>query len=174
MASDLTMQLIIKHGTPRDLPIALDLLKKAAEWLNTKEINYWQDWKNPSAAHIEWIESGFEKSEFHLAYNKDNVIVGMYRLQFSDDLFWGKREDKAGYIHSFTTNRDFKGHNIGHLILQNIERELIENGFDYLRLDCSPEVKGLCYYYEAYGFQPKETVVVHGEELRLYEKPLNR
>ena len=164
------MEITIKNANSENIEIAFALLKRAAAWLESKNIDYWQNWKNPPSAHKKWIEDGFSKGEFFFIYNCENTIIGMYRLQFDDEMFWGKQDDKAGYIHSFTIDRKFKGRGVGYLILKGIERELAEKGFEYLRLDCSPDIKGLCDYYESYGFQSRETVLVHGEKLRLYEK----
>jgi len=97
----------------------------------------------------------------------------MYRLQLSDEIFWGKRNDKAGYVHSFTTNRNYSGKGMGYLILKAIEEDLAEKNFDYLRLDCSPDIAGLCKYYENYGFEPKEIVEIQDFKVRLYEKKIN-
>lgn len=167
------MELTIRNAKSNDIDTALDLLNKAALWLKYKNLDYWQNWLNPLDEHIAWIKQGFDKDEFYFVYNSQNIIVGMYRLQSSDEMFWGKRNDKAGYIHSFTTKREFKGYHIGYMILKTIEEELLKKNFDYLRLDCSPDIKGLCNYYEEYGFVPKETTVIHGEKLRLYEKKIN-
>lgn len=170
---DNTVDITIRSGKLDELRVALDLLCKAAVWLRNKNIDYWQNWIDPPDTHIQWIKSGFENGDFYFVHDSENRIVGMYRLQYSDEEFWGKRNDKAGYIHSFTTNRDYAGKGIGNFILQSIEKELAQNGVNYLRLDCSPDVEGLCKYYESYGFKPKETVFVHGEKLRLYEKKIS-
>lgn len=167
------MKLTIRSAKSNEINIALNLLNKAALWLKDKSIDYWQNWLNPSDEHIAWIKQGFDNGEFYFVFNSQNAIMGMYRLQYTDEMFWGKQTDKAGYIHSFTTNRDFKGNNIGYQVLKTIEEELLKKSFAYLRLDCSPAIVGLCNYYENYGFVPKETVVIHGEELRLYEKKIN-
>ena len=118
-------------------------------------------------------KEGFDRGEFNFVYGGENTIVGMYRLQFADEQFWGERCDRAGYVHSFTTGREHRGRGLGYRILCGIENELSENGFDYMRLDCSPDIKRLCEYYEDFGFEPKEIVVVQGYRLRLYEKKLN-
>lgn len=167
------MELTTRNAKSNEINIALNLLNKAALWLKNKNIDYWQNWLNPSDEYVAWIKQGFDNGEFYFVHNSQNVIVGMYRLQHTDELFWGKRNDKASYIHSFTTNRDFKGNRIGYLILKTIEEELVKKNFDYLRLDCSPNIEALCNYYENYGFVPKETIIVHGEKLRLYEKKIN-
>jgi len=167
------MKFTIKKAEPNEINIAYDLLNSAAVWLRDKKVDYWQNWLDPPAEHIEWIKQGFDNGEFYFVYNSENVIMGMYRLQYSDEMFWGKQNDKAGYIHSFTTNRDFKGQGIGDLILNMIEEELAGQGFEYLRLDCSSDIEGLCAYYENYGFEPKEIIYLYGEKLRLYEKKIN-
>ena len=164
------MEITIKNASPKDMEVAFDFLKKAAVWLKGKNIDYWQNWKNPTDIHMQWIKDGFDRGEFFFVYNCENTIVGMYRLQFSDEMFWGRRDDKAGSIHSFTTNREFKRQGVGCLILNTIEKELDEKGFAYLRLTCSPDIKGLCDYYENYGFQSRGIILLYGEKLRLYEK----
>ena len=166
------MELFIRKGKSDELTIVFDLLYNAAIWLKNEKVDYWQNWLAPSELHLNWIKEGLDNGEFYFVYSNEDIIVGMYRLQYSDEMFWGKRNDKAGYIHSFTTNREYKGKKIGFRILESIEKGLLEIGSDYLRLDCSPDIKGLCKYYEDYGFEPRETVIVHGQTLRLYEKKM--
>jgi len=165
------MEITIRNCNLSDLNIAFDLLYKAAVWLKGKTIDYWQVWLNPPDIYVAWIKQGFDNGEFYFVYSAGN-LVGMYRLQCSDEIFWGKRNDKAGYIHSFTTNRELKGKGLGYAILSTIEKELHIKGFDYFRLDCSPDIDGLCKYYEDYGFKPRGIVFVHEENVQLYEKKI--
>ena len=164
------MELNIKQAKADEIDTACKMLYDAALWLQGKQIDYWQNWLNPSKEHIAWIARGFENREFYFAYDEKNTIAGMYRLQFEDEFFWGKNNDKAAYIHSFTTRRDMAGKGIGKLILDVIEKQSKSSGIVYLRLDCSPEIAGLCKYYESYGFVRVKEVVVYGQTLRLYEK----
>ena len=147
------------------------MLKESAEWLRVRKIDYWQDWHKPSKQYKEWIMEGIRKGEFNFALD-DDIILGMFRLQYEDELFWGKRTDLSGYIHSFTTKRMYKGKGIGKLILNDIEKMLYEKGVTILRLDCGTKIDGLCKYYEKYGFEPKSEICLHGETLKLYEKKI--
>jgi ribosomal protein S18 acetylase RimI-like enzyme len=97
----------------------------------------------------------------------------MYRLQDQDELFWGRRDDKAGYIHSFTTRREHHNQGIGRRILEDIETALKAEKKEYLRLDCGRDNPGLRAYYERYGFQNAGEIRVEGETLNLYEKALS-
>jgi hypothetical protein len=56
-------------------------------------------------------------------------------------------------------------------MLKKIEEKLSEEGIGYMRLDCSG--KGLCQYYEAYGFKSKGTADINGAKLTLYEMEIH-
>ena len=105
---------------------------------------------------------------------KNDEIVGMFRLQFSDEMFWGKMKDKAGYIHSFTTKRSLAGCGIGEEILNYIEKMLLSKSINLIRLDCGADNKGLCNYYENLGFEKVGQTNVDGEKLNLYEKEITK
>ncbi len=165
------MELVFRIAEEKEMSTAFSLLREAALWLNHKGINYWQDWLSPAPEYINWIKSGFENNEFYFTLSA-NQIVGMFRLQFSDEMFWGKSEDRAGYIHSLTTKRDLKGRGIGRAILDHLENSLVDRGIDFLRLDCSSSIEGLCRYYESNGFKTAGTVSIFGETMTLYEKDL--
>jgi ribosomal protein S18 acetylase RimI-like enzyme len=163
------MALIHRIAKPNELDIAFTLLKEAALWLKEKHIDYWQNWIDPPQYYREWIYDGFQHNEFRFVYDNDD-LVGMYRLQFNDEKFWGKREDKAGYIHSFTTKREYYSKGIGHKILDEIEIKLKAEKIKYLRLDCGSKNKELCSYYEHYGFLRVGEIELDGTKQSLYEK----
>ena len=94
------------------ISVVLQLLKEAALWLKNRNIDYWQNWINPNEIFIDWIKQGFDNKEFFMVRYNDEII-GTFRLQWSDELFWKNRNDESGYIHSFTTLRKYEGNNIG-------------------------------------------------------------
>ena len=152
-----------------EVEIVLAMLKDAAVWLKSKKIDYWQNWAAPGENYIGWIREGVVNGEFHFA-EIDGEIAGVYRLQFSDEMFWGKMEDKAGYIHSFTTKRAFSGKGYGSEILKIIEDKLRRCGIKYMRLDCGAEIEGLCKYYEHHDFTKLYEREVFGFKAAFYEK----
>ena len=166
------MNLKIRKAAPQEIEKGLDLLRQAALWLKDNNIDYWQNWIDPPAEHVEWVKEGFDNHEFHFVENDADEIIGMYRLQFEDEMFWGKRNDKTGYIHSFTTDRTLKGNGIGYTILHLIEQSLLDKGIYRLRLDCGQDNERLCKYYEDFDFVSKGTVTVGNEKLQLYEKKI--
>jgi GNAT superfamily N-acetyltransferase len=165
------MTLTHRKAEPGEIDAALELLKEAAVWLRGQGVDYWQNWIAPAEKHADWIREGFDRNEFFFAYARDD-LVGMYRLQDADELFWGKRDDRSAYLHSFTTKRDRHGKGTGRQILRDIESRLREQGFEYLRLDCGKKTAGLCRYYEENGFRKVGEKAIDGEELVLFEKRL--
>ncbi|MBN2390409.1 MAG: GNAT family N-acetyltransferase [Anaerolineae bacterium] len=163
------MDLYFRPAQPDETSIVLQLLKEAALWLQKKRVDYWQDWLNPPLLFVQWIQQGFERGEFYLVYQQDELI-GCFRLQWEDDAFWGTRAEPAGYLHSLTTVRRLAGQRWGEHILTLIEAHCQAAGKEYLRLDCGSQVTGLCRYYELNGFQQVGSTTVHGEALTLYEK----
>jgi len=154
-----------------DIKTVFALLEEAAVWLRDKGIDYWQNWHDPPEAHIRWVKKGFDNGEFYLVQRNADVI-GCFRLQWEDTMFWGKRDDAAGYIHSITTRRDLAGTGAGRRVLELVEARCVDKGKQFLRLDCGASNLGLCKYYESCGFVPVGETTVAKERLTLYEKAL--
>ena len=163
------IDLEIRPATNNDRNVVLSLLKDAALWLQENCIDYWQTWLDPTGEPFRWANKGLDNGEFFLV-ESDGSCIGCFRLQFSDELFWGKRTEPAGYVHSMTIERSLKGQGIGRLLLAMIEAGLRADGKHYLRLDCGSNVAGLRRYYESCGFRAVGKTCVAGDDLTLYEK----
>jgi len=164
-------QLTFRKAKPKEIEVVLSFLQEAALWLREKGIDYWQDWIDPPSLFTDWIQQGFDESQFYIV-QMGGEDIGCFRLQWQDPMFWGEQEDNAGYIHSFTISRELAGKSIGAQVLGLIESFCRENNKSLLRLDCGVDVKGLRRYYENSCFQPVGEVTVEGERLTLYEKSL--
>lgn len=164
-----TLTLNYRKVLPNESEEVFLLLKSAAEWLRERGINYWQDWHNPPQNFKDWIMEGIINGEFYFAEDETD-IAGMFRVQYSDEMFWGKRTDSAAYLHSFTTVRKNYGRGIGTTMLKDIERLMAEKGIAYLRLDCSADVARLCKYYENAGFMAVGEIKLFDDTMTLYEK----
>lgn len=161
----------INSANNEDIDEILRLLKEAALWLKEKNITYWHIWINPPDNYLDWIKKGFDKNEFYLV-KQNNSIIGCFRLSWDDELFWGRQDTSAGYIHSFTIDRKLRGNGIGKRVMRIIENKCLELNKNYLRLDCSYHDDALRKYYERYGFHNVGETTVKGERLTLYEKEL--
>ncbi len=164
--------IVFKTAEGSDITEILRLLLEAALWLKTKEMDYWQVWIKPPENYVNWIKTGFNRNEFYLVKQGDSII-GCFRLTWNDEIFWGKQDTPAGYIHSFTIDRKLKGKNLGIKVMRKIEIQCKEVKKKYLRVDCSSKDLALKQYYEKYGFRAVGETKVHGEILTLFEKVIN-
>lgn len=161
----------IRPAGPDDRDCIFALLRSAAQWLRERGVDYWQNWHDPSAQHIQWVEGGLRLGEFRIV-ESGGEVVGCFRLQDSDEVFWGPRPERAAYLHSFTVDREKAGSGLGAVVLGMVEAELHAADIGVLRLDCGVDVEGLRRHYESQGFAVVGEVVVDGEHLALYEKVL--
>jgi len=153
-----------------DQSLVFELLKNAALWLQDRQICHLRVWLNPSPGLISWILQGFENGEFNLIYLGEKVI-GCFRLQWSDELFWGKSDEPAGYVHSFAIDRSLAGQHLGERTLALIGEHCLHRGRDWLRLDCETDNHRLRNYYERCGFcRVREVPIKGGGWTTLYEK----
>lgn len=161
----------IRLANKSEMNIGVALLQEAALWLKEKNIDYWLNWLDPHHPSFNWIREGFDANQFYFVL-KDSKVVGMFRLQWNDEPFWGVQEDNAGYVHSFTTDRQHQGQGLGRQILTLIEEMCKKNHKRYVRLDCGAHIEKLCQYYEKAGYVSVGEVALGKHRLRLYEKEL--
>src|SRR4030042_3081406 len=145
-------EITIRKVKPEERDTVFHLLRESAEWLLEKNINYWEVYITLPPYLLNWINTGFDNNEFCFAENTDNEIIGCFRLQDEDPMFWGDRPGNAGYVHSFAVSRKLAGRKIGHTILTEIESYCRQNGKQMLRLDCSNRQPRLRQSYKAFGF----------------------
>jgi hypothetical protein len=165
------MNLIFRLAKKHESPVALELLKSAAEWLQSNQVNQWQFWLDPPKEKIDWVEEGFVKNEFFFIESSGETI-GMFRLLREDTLYWGKRTDNARYLHSFVIVKKFAGNNIGKNVLDKIAMDVRKEGVFILRLDCNAANDKLCKYYENQDFKKVGEKQMQHSLNNLYEKIL--
>jgi GNAT superfamily N-acetyltransferase len=172
-----TDNITFRPAVPAEMPAVLLLLKQAALWLREKKIAYWQNWIDPAPNFVAWIQRGFDNHEFFMVQSTGRSIgeiVGCFRLQWQDPVFWGEQAANAGYVHSFTVSRGLAGRGLGYRLLGLIEDYCRERGKTLLRLDCGTDIPGIRKYYEKYGFHRVKDMVYAGFPCTLYEKPIRR
>lgn len=157
------------QATNSDLNAILIMLKNASITLHQKGIDQWGYWQKPPQEKINWLKQGIASNEFFFVH-VNQLHIGMFRLLFEDELYWGKQVETAGYIHSLVIKPNFKGNQFGSEIIKIIEQQLIDKNIKRMRLDCVAYNKGLCAYYEELGFKKVGEVQMPHSLNNLYEK----
>ncbi|HEY95808.1 MAG TPA: GNAT family N-acetyltransferase [Dehalococcoidia bacterium] len=163
-------EISLRKVRPDERDTVFRLLRESGEWLLEKGNEYWQVYIDLPPFLMNWIQPGFDNNEFYFAQNADNEIIGCFRLQDEDPMFWGDRPGNAGYLHSFAVSRKMAGQRNGYKVLAAIESLCRENGKEYLRLDCGTHLDTLRAYYEEFGFNFIADMYLMNSNLTLYEK----
>lgn len=165
------MNFEFRQACQNEQEVAFILLKEAAQTLQSKKIDQWKFWLNPSTEKTKWIKEGFAKKEFYFITVSDEII-GMFRLLDKDPLYWGEAKAKAKYIHSLVIRTKYSGNQIGKKVLDKIMLQTINQGIFLLRLDCNAANEKLCNYYESQGFiKVRQKCMPHSIN-NLYQKKL--
>lgn len=154
-----------------DLNTVLAILKDAAESLQRKGLDQWLYWLDPPISKKKWLEEGLRNREFYFLKQADDTL-GMIRILESDEMYWGKQNDSALYIHSLVVKEEFKGRGLGAKAMLKVEEIAREKKMDFLRLDCVSENQALCNYYIQQGFNVVGKKQMPLSENTLFQKDL--
>jgi ribosomal protein S18 acetylase RimI-like enzyme len=83
---------------------------------------------------------------------QDGVPVGTFSLDWDDELYWGRQEPIAGYVHGLSVRKGFNGRGLGSFVID--WRADLVSALDrrFVRLGCDARNTKLCAYYESLGF----------------------
>lgn len=101
--------------------------------------------------------------------------VGTIALEWEDKEGWDDLEKgNAGYISRLAVGDSARGQATGKQIIEWAASQVLAKNRLYLRLDCSPDNKQLCTYYESQGFRQIRTKQFpeFNYLAALYQKPL--
>lgn len=152
--------------------MVLALFKSAAEKIDKMQVDHWQYWKNPPADKIRWVEEGIQNEEFYFLELQEGDSIGMVRVLDRDELYWGKREERAKYVHSLVIQEKFNGRGYGRQVLNLIEEMAREDDCTCVRLDADAANSKLCKYYEKQGFRRVGIKTTALSSNYLYERQL--
>jgi two-component sensor histidine kinase/GNAT superfamily N-acetyltransferase len=150
---------------PEDLPVVMEIIGEAADWVAEKGID---QWPSPPSKHW-WRRMGVyvERGEIFLAY-QDGAAVGTLRLTWSDP-YWPE-DGQAGYVHRLALRDEAHGRNLGRALLQWATDQVRQRERALLRLDVPAANARLRRYYETEGFIYRGDVTDHDYVGALYEK----
>lgn len=149
------------------------LLSDAAEW--TASIGF-PNW--PARFPRDLVARAISERTLHIVEG-DDAIIATVTLQWRDLMFWGEREDDAGYVHRLAVRRDRAGEGLGATVIDWAAQQVRASNRAWLRLDASADNLPLCTYYESLGFEHRDDIegelqlpdgTVRSWRSRLYER----
>ncbi len=130
----------------------MGLFEEGRKWHEEMKVSQWP------AFELERVLDDIDNHRLFVLVNKQRV-VGSVTISESDPLIWND-DTPALYIHRLVVARDFKGLDLGKLIIDKIEQKAIERNKSALRLDCWANNERLKSYYERIGFTKLTNVTI--------------
>ncbi|MEV0442576.1 GNAT family N-acetyltransferase [Streptomyces spectabilis] len=149
----------VRVGTAADVPVFLDLLDSAAEWLVSR--GYTKQWgTEPLSTRprlVELVEKYVAEGTPWIA-EVDGEPAGMLLLTERPTDYVAAVDEPERYVHYLATGRRFAGLGVGRTLLAHAVAETRAQGVSLLRVDCYAGNGGkLVAYYESNGFVRTET-----------------
>lgn len=161
------MVLDARLAEPADLPVVMEILAEAAEWLTEQGIDQW-----PSPPNEHWQRRMMEAIKREEVYTFGIVKnrFGIARFTWSDP-YWPD-DGLAGYVHSMAIRPKMHGQDVGRTILSWAIIKAMRQKKQFLRLDCLAKNGRLRRYYEDQGFLYRGEYIDRDYVAALYEKPI--
>ncbi|KAG0227646.1 acyl-CoA N-acyltransferase [Mortierella sp. GBAus27b] len=179
-------QFSFRKAKPSELEIFIDILERAAQWMEANKFNQWIPGSFTAPKTRAHIENSIAIGNAYFIITtvpsapseSSEKIIGTFTLNYTDpfdEMLWKDLVDDwtdAVYLHRLVVEREFKGYGLGPKALMFAEHEGLKHGKHFLRLDCMADNKLLkAYYREKAHF--KEFDDYPGERLfGRFERPI--
>ena len=144
----------ISLATNEETEQIIMLLKQVAEWLKANGIDQWDF--SESSGNDENIRQSIQNQETY-SVKKDGEMIATFTLTQKQSLWdkwlWGDKQDQAVYLHKFALNPSEIGSGLGKELLQWIEHDTKQKGFNTVRLDCIENNIKLNQFYTRCGYE---------------------
>ena len=157
----------VRRAQQEDALTVAGLLDEATVWVNALGFSQW-----PLPFPRDQLAAAIDRGEVYVVESEDGDGVATVSMLPDDPEYWGDQPPDAFYVHKLAVRRDQAGRGIGAAIVEWANAEAAEAGREFLRLDCLADNPGIRDYYEDLGFEHRGDLVLDGQKMSLYERPV--
>jgi GNAT superfamily N-acetyltransferase len=157
----------VRRAQQEDAVTVAGLLDEATVWVNDLGFSQW-----PLPFPRDQLAGAIDRGEVYVVESEDGEGVATVSMLPDDPEYWGDQPPDAFYVHKLAVRRDQAGRGIGAAIVEWANAEAAEAGREFLRLDCLADNPGIRDYYEELGFEHRGDLVLDGQKMSLYERPV--
>ena len=159
-------------ATIEDLPEICSMIEQAKQLMSEQGIEQWDD----IYPVYEDFEEDIKKKTLYLAQKRD-LLAAIYVISEECDDEYLKCEWKSKkpcIIHRFCVSPSFQNKGIGKTVLQHIEEQLFDAGYDSVRLDVFTQNPYALRLYEKNGYVDRGYADWRKGRFLLMEKKLDK
>ena len=157
----------VRRAQQEDALTVAGLLDEATVWVNDLGFSQW-----PLPFPRDQLAAAIDRGEVYVVESEEGEGVATVSMLPDDPEYWGDQPPDAFYVHKLAVRRDQAGRGIGAAIVEWANAEAAEAGREFLRLDCLADNPGIRDYYEDLGFEHRGDLVLDGQKMSLYERPV--
>jgi GNAT superfamily N-acetyltransferase len=157
----------VRRAQQEDAVTVAGLLDEATVWVNDLGFSQW-----PLPFPRDELAAAIGRGEVYVVESEDGEGVATVSMLPDDPEYWGDQPPDAFYVHKLAVRRDQAGRGIGAAVVEWANAEAAEAGREFLRLDCLADNPGIRDYYEDLGFEHRGDLVLDGQKMSLYERPV--
>ena len=170
--------MIIRNSSIKDVPIIMEVIADAQQYLASLNIDQWQD-GYPSEAQI--LIDIFNDDSYVVIDENQNIIgatVFTTKIEHTYNKIEGKwltEKDAAyGVIHRLAVSNKYRKSGFAKFVFQYCEEVLKEKGIGSMRVDTHKDNKGMQALIESLGYEFCGIIILEsGAERLAYEKILS-
>jgi ribosomal protein S18 acetylase RimI-like enzyme len=98
-----------------------------------------------------WVLNSLSRRDVYVV-EQDGIPVGPFSLDWDDEMYWGAQDPIAGYVHGICVRSGFNGRGPGSFAIDWCADKVSALNRHFVRLDCDPDNRKQCAYYESPGF----------------------
>jgi len=163
---------------PEDLQIILDLIGEAADWLQSRGIDQWQNPWPTREERDERVRKSLCDGDTWLLWDGPTPVATATTCRQAHPKLWKELEqaEPAIYVHRLVVGRKYAGRNIGARLLDwAATRAAREYGALWARVDVWNTNKALHAYYEQLAFRyVRRADYEDCPATTLFERPIRR
>lgn len=137
-----------KKARASDAKICFNLLKDRVFWMNQKGFNHWNSFDYLSIYPLEHFKRLQTEGSLYILMDENEIVC--FGALLEDDPRWQNDDKKCLYLHHFVSK--VSKNKYGVEFMYHLFDYALNNGFSYIRLDCTKGYKPLDDYYGKFGF----------------------
>lgn len=165
----------IKHSSQSDIPVIMNIVADAQQYLASLNIDQWQD----GYPTIEQIRLDIKNNDSYVIYNDDEKIIGTTVFTTRTEPTYAKihggwlteNDAKYGVIHRLAVDNDYRKVGLAKFVFNECEFNLKKQGINSMRIDTHKDNKGMQGLLTKLGYQYCGVIILtSGAERLAYEK----
>ncbi len=156
---------LIQAKTAKDWQLCTRFLQQAVHRCIQRGLPLW----TYEQVSLDALKKAYGTEQLFLLRDNQQYVGSVFIHEGADEFWPEYPDDSSVYFHKFVIGEEFVAHGLGHKALSAVKLHAQQRNARWLRCDCHAGRPRLRAFYESFGFQFVDEVVVHGFDAARYQ-----